>query len=159
MPPAPPSALLLLLGTHYSAPLRHWLPPVRSLGWEQAVAAHTMTREGWGYYSSGADDEITLRENHLAFGRIQLRPRILVNVKEIDLRTTILGQPASLPLYFTATAMGRLANEEGEIAIVRAAHGAGVQYMLPTLSSCTADEMLEARAPGQVRSAHLSQPS
>ena len=38
----------------------------------------------------GGDDEITLRDNHLAFQRITMRPRILVNVREIDM-TTHLG--------------------------------------------------------------------
>lgn len=28
------------------------------------VASRCMDHEGWSYYSSGADDEITLRENH-----------------------------------------------------------------------------------------------
>jgi L-lactate dehydrogenase (cytochrome) len=30
----------------------------------EAVAAKTLSPEGWSYYSSGADDEITLRDNH-----------------------------------------------------------------------------------------------
>jgi len=101
------------------------------------VAARTMTEEGWGYYSSGADDEITLRENHSAFQRIWFKPRILVNVKEIDMSTSILGVKSSLPLYFSATALGKLADEEGELAISRAAARSGVVYMLPTLSSYT----------------------
>lgn len=33
----------------------------------EAVAQNVMKKEGWDYYSSGADDEITLRENHAAF--------------------------------------------------------------------------------------------
>lgn len=33
----------------------------------EAVAQKVMKKEGWDYYSSGADDEITLRENHAAF--------------------------------------------------------------------------------------------
>jgi len=121
----------------------------------ESVAARTMTEEGWGYYSSGADDEITLRENHSAFQRIWFKPRILVNVKEIDMSTSILGVKSSLPLYFSATALGKLADEEGELAISRAAARSGVVYMLPTLSSYTLDEMLEVREPGQVQFAQL----
>ena len=34
--------------------------------------------------------------------------------------THILGVPASLPLYFTATALAKLAHAEGEVAIVKA---------------------------------------
>ena len=119
------------------------------------VAARTMTEEGWGYYSSGADDEITLRENHTAFQRIWFKPRILINVKTIDLSTSILGVKSSFPLYFSATALGKLADEDGELAISRAAAKSDVVYMLPTLSSYTLDEMLEVRQPGQVQFAQL----
>merc|ERR1712079_553325 len=115
----------------------------------ESVARETMEPQVWGYYSSGGDDEITLRDNHLAFQRIVMRPRILVNVRDIDMTTTFLGVPSSLPLYFTATALAKLAHPDGELAIVRAAKKAGVPYMLPTLSSYTLDEMLEVRQPGQ----------
>eukprot|EP00411_Alexandrium_monilatum_P113613 CAMPEP_0175704744 /NCGR_PEP_ID=MMETSP0097-20121207/37179_1 /TAXON_ID=311494 /ORGANISM="Alexandrium monilatum, Strain CCMP3105" /LENGTH=156 /DNA_ID=CAMNT_0017012051 /DNA_START=8 /DNA_END=474 /DNA_ORIENTATION=- len=71
----------------------------------ESVARETMEPQAWGYYSSGGDDEITLRDNHLAFQRITMRPRILVNVREIDMSTRLLGVPSALPLYFTATAL------------------------------------------------------
>jgi len=115
----------------------------------ESVAREVMESQAWGYYSSGGDDEITLRDNHMAFQRITMRPRILVNVREIDMTTEVLGVPSALPLYFTATALGKLAHQDGEVAIVRAAKKAGVVYMLPTLSSYTLDEMLAARSPGQ----------
>ncbi len=111
----------------------------------ESVAKHTLSREGWSYYSSGADDEITLRENHLAFQRVWLRPRVLVNVRDVSMACTLLGHPSRLPVYLTATALGKLAHPEGELAITRAAGRAGVIYMLPTLSSYTLDEMLDAR--------------
>jgi L-lactate dehydrogenase (cytochrome) len=116
----------------------------------ESVAREVMEPQAWGYYSSGGDDEITLRDNHMAFQRITMRPRILVNVQEIDLSTSFLGTDSSLPLYFTATALAKLAHQDGEVAIVKAAKKAGVPYMLPTLSSYTLDEMLAARAPDQV---------
>jgi len=121
----------------------------------ESVARETMEPQAWGYYSSGGDDEITLRDNHMAFQRITMRPRILVNVREIDMTTTMLGCSASLPLYFTATALAKLAHQDGEVGIVRAAKRAGVPYMLPTLSSYTLDEMLAARTPGQELFAQL----
>ncbi len=36
----------------------------------EALARKLMKKEAWDYYSSGADDEVTLRENHSAFQRI-----------------------------------------------------------------------------------------
>jgi len=59
------------------------------------------------------------------------------------------GVRSSLPLYFTATALAKLAHQEGEKAIVKGAAKACVVYMLPTLSSYTLDEMLASRSPGQ----------
>lgn len=46
--------------------------------------------------SSGADDEITMRENRNAYQRIWFRPRILRDVTNIDFASTILGHKVSL---------------------------------------------------------------
>ena len=35
----------------------------------QAIAKLVMAEKAWAYYSSAADDEITIRENHAAFHR------------------------------------------------------------------------------------------
>jgi len=114
------------------------------------VAKKTMSKEGWCYYSSGADDEITLRENHNAFQRIWFKPRILIDVEKINMNSKIFGYDTSIPLYITATALGKLADPEGEVALTKAASATGILQMLPTLSSCSLDEMLTARSPGQV---------
>jgi isopentenyl diphosphate isomerase/L-lactate dehydrogenase-like FMN-dependent dehydrogenase len=55
-----------------------------------------------------------------------------------------------MPVYITATALGRLAHPDGETALVRAAHTENVLYMMPTLASCTMEEMIAARHPNQV---------
>lgn len=66
------------------------------------VSRAALTSVQWDYYSSGADDEITLRENHAAFQRLWLRPRCLVDVSHIDLSASMLGYKCSLPIYITA---------------------------------------------------------
>jgi len=117
----------------------------------ESVARKVMPKEGWDYYSSGADDEVTLRENHSAFQRIWLRPRVLVNVKTIDTRTKILGYNTTFPVYITATALAKLANPEGEVVLTRAAANQGIIQMLPTLASCSLDEMIAAKQPDQIQ--------
>jgi L-lactate dehydrogenase (cytochrome) len=117
----------------------------------EAIARRTMTKEGWDYYSSGSDDEITLRENRSAFQRIWLRPRVMINVRQIDLSCKLLGDKSSLPVYISATAMGRLAHPDGEVALTRAAHTTGIIQMCPTLASCSLKEMLDAKQPGQTQ--------
>jgi L-lactate dehydrogenase (cytochrome) len=119
----------------------------------EAIAQREMLskgkKEGWCYYSSGGDDEITLRENHNAFHRLWLKPRIMVNVKDIDMRTTILGHPSSIPVYLSAVAMCGLGHPDGEVAWTKAAGAEEVIFMLPTLASTSFDDMTGARIEGQ----------
>ncbi|TPX56710.1 hypothetical protein PhCBS80983_g04312 [Powellomyces hirtus] len=110
-----------------------------------------MKPAAWNYYSSGSDDEISLRENSNAYARVWLIPRVLVDVSRIDFSTTILGHPSSAPFYMTATALGRLGHPDGELALTRAAGNHGVIHMLPSLSSCSLDEMTGARCEGQTQ--------
>ncbi|KAK3638080.1 hypothetical protein LTR56_013290 [Elasticomyces elasticus] len=117
----------------------------------EAVAKRVMKKTAWAYYSSGADDEITLRENHSAFHKIWFRPRILVNVEKIDLSTTMLGTKVSIPFYVTATALGKLGNPEGEVVLTRGARKHNVIQMIPTLASCSFDEICDEREGDQVQ--------
>ncbi|KIM82585.1 hypothetical protein PILCRDRAFT_820450 [Piloderma croceum F 1598] len=115
----------------------------------EAVAKLVMPDKAWAYYSSAADDEITLRENHAAYHRIWFRPRIMRDVTKVDFSTTIFGQKTSMPIYITATALGKLGHPDGELNLTRAAAKHGVVQMIPTLASCAFDEIVDAAQPGQ----------
>ncbi|PSK58740.1 Cytochrome b2, mitochondrial [Elsinoe australis] len=117
----------------------------------EAVARRVMKKSAWAYYSSGADDEITMRENHSAFHKIWFRPRILHDVENIDMSTTMLGTKCSIPFYVTATALGKLGNPEGEVVLTRGAHKHDVIQMIPTLASCSFDEIVDAKQGDQVQ--------
>ncbi|KAG9206865.1 hypothetical protein B5807_00434 [Epicoccum nigrum] len=110
----------------------------------EAVARKVMTRTAWAYYSSAADDEITLRENHSAFHKIWFRPRVLVDVEKVDMSTTMLGTKVDIPFYVTATALGKLGHPEGEVVLTRGAKKHNVIQMIPTLASCSFDEIMDA---------------
>ncbi|GME23471.1 putative mitochondrial cytochrome protein [Neofusicoccum parvum] len=117
----------------------------------EAVARNVMKKTAWAYYSSGADDEITMRENHSAFHKIWFRPRILVDVEKVDFSTTMLGTKVDIPFYVTATALGKLGNPEGEVVLTRGAKKHNVVQMIPTLASCSFDEIVDAAEDGQVQ--------
>nr|CAG8537141.1 7131_t:CDS:1 [Entrophospora candida] len=117
----------------------------------EAVAQQILKPEAWAYYSSGADDEITLRENHNAFHRIWIKPRVMRNVSDISTSTTLLGYYSSFPLYISATALGKLGHPEGEVVLTKASHTHKIIQMLPTLASCSLDEMTNARGEGQIQ--------
>jgi 4-hydroxymandelate oxidase len=99
------------------------------------AAAAKVDAAVWCYFEGGAEDELTLRENVAAFGRWQLRPRILVDVSEISLETTLLGAAVSMPLGIAPFALQRLLDPEAERATTRAAAAAGALATVPTLTS------------------------
>ncbi|TBU31119.1 glyoxylate dehydrogenase [Dichomitus squalens] len=113
------------------------------------VAKLVLPEKAWAYYSSASDDEITIRENRMAYQRVWFRPRILRDVSTVDWSTTILGQKSSLPVYISATALGKLGHPDGELCLTRAAAKHGVIQMIATLASCSFDDIINAAAPGQ----------
>merc|ERR1712110_88929 len=95
----------------------------------ETVAKHKVTKEAWAYLMSGADDELSLRENHAAFHRVFLKPKILVDVEHVDMSTTLFGQKFDIPMYITATALGKLYHEDGECCLTRGANLAQIPQM------------------------------
>ena len=92
-----------------------------------------------------------MRENHSAYHRVWFRPQVLIDVENIDLTTTMLGARTELPFYVSATALGKLGHPEGEVVLTRAARTHGVVQMIPTLASCSFDEIVDARRGDQVQ--------
>ena len=52
-------------------------------------------------------------------------------------------------MYISASALAKLADPAGEVALARAAHASNIVYMVPTLASCPLADILGAGAPGQ----------
>jgi 4-hydroxymandelate oxidase len=100
----------------------------------------------WCYFEGGAGDELTLRENVSAFDRWQLRPRMLVDVGQIALETTLLGATVSMPLGVAPFALQRLLDPEAERATARAAAATGALMTVPTLTSYRHAELQAAAA-------------
>jgi 4-hydroxymandelate oxidase len=109
-----------------------------------AAAAAKVEPAVWCYFEGGAGDEVTLEENVAAFRRWQLRPRMLVDVGDVRLETTLLGTPVSMPLGVAPFALQRLLDPEAERATARAAAAAGAVMTVPTLTSFRHGELAEA---------------
>jgi 4-hydroxymandelate oxidase len=98
----------------------------------------------WDYYASGANDEITVRDNHAAYDRIKLLYHVLRDVGERDLSTTVLGQPVSMPILIGPTAFHGLAHQEAEVATVRAAGAAQTVMVMSTMSNSSLEDVADA---------------
>ncbi len=108
------------------------------------LARERMDGASYDYYAGAAGDERTLADNRAAFDRVTLRPRVLVDVSAIDLRTTVVGQPIDFPVMLAPTAFNRLANPDGEMAAARAAGAAGTLMIASTLSTCSLEDIAGA---------------
>jgi (S)-2-hydroxy-acid oxidase len=79
----------------------------------QELAKKALPKMHYDYINGGAEDEYTLRENIAAYGRILLRPRVLIDVSKIDMSTTLLGYNMPSPIIVAPTGAHKLANPEG----------------------------------------------
>jgi 4-hydroxymandelate oxidase len=108
----------------------------------ETKARELLPHAAYDYYASGANDEITLRENRVAYERIALLPRVLVDVSKRHMGTTALGEPVSMPIYIAPTAFQGLAHPEGELATAKAAGAAKTLMILSTLSTFSIEEVM-----------------
>ncbi|KAF9880870.1 fmn-dependent dehydrogenase family protein [Colletotrichum karsti] len=98
-----------------------WDPKVHTIRDLMELGSKKLPKMYRDYYNEGAMDLVTLQDNEEAYNRYKILPRILVNVDNIDLSTTIFGAKVSFPLGFSPAAMHKLAHPDGEIATSRAA--------------------------------------
>lgn len=98
----------------------------------------------WDYYDSGADDEITVRENVSAWTAIRLRPHYLRDVERIDVSTTVLGTRVPAPVLVAPTAYHKLAYAEGEAATARGAAASGTVMVVSTLATVSLEDVARA---------------
>ncbi|MCB1411790.1 MAG: alpha-hydroxy-acid oxidizing protein [Xanthobacteraceae bacterium] len=93
------------------------------------------------YCDRGSYSEATLRANRDDLEAIKFRQRILVDVSKRDTSTTILGEPAALPLILAPVGLTGMQHGDGEIYACRAAQAAGIPYTLSTMSICSIEDV------------------
>lgn len=98
----------------------------------EVVASRCLTPKTWAFYSSAATDLITLARNKELIRRVMIRPRVLRDVSEVNIKTSILGFDSSAPFFISPAAMAKLVHPEGEIALSRGAANEGIIQCVST---------------------------
>jgi L-lactate dehydrogenase (cytochrome) len=96
------------------------------------------------YADRGSYTEDTLRANSDDLQQIKFRQRILVDVSKRDLSTTILGEPAAMPLILAPVGLLGMQHGDGEIHACRAAQAAGIPFTQSTMSICSIEDIAAA---------------
>jgi L-lactate dehydrogenase (cytochrome) len=108
------------------------------------LARRRVPRAFFDYAEAGSYAEETLRANRDDLERIKLRQRVLVDVSQRDLTTTIIGERTSLPLALAPIGLCGMQRGDGEILACRAAQAAGIPFTLSTMSICSIEDVAGA---------------
>ncbi|MDX2373924.1 alpha-hydroxy-acid oxidizing protein [Psychrobacter sp. PP-21] len=105
------------------------------------VAERKVPRMFYDYVDSGSWTETTYRSNETDFDRIKLRQRVLVDMDNRSLATTMIGEPAKMPVAIAPTGFTGMMWADGEIHAARAAEKFGVPFSLSTMSICSIEDV------------------
>ena len=107
----------------------------------EALAKERLPKDEYDFIAGGAMDEITLRRTRAAFDSIMLRPRMLVDISQRDLSTTVLGQRIEFPVMLDPAGNHGRAHPEAELAAARAAGSMGTVMILSSGSTYALEEV------------------
>ncbi len=107
-------------------------------------AREAMDERAANYVFAGAGSEDTMRANRDAFDRRRIVPRMLRDVAERDLSTTVLGTAMPAPLMLAPIGVQKVVHEDGELATARAAAALGLPMIASTASHFTLEEIAAA---------------
>jgi L-lactate dehydrogenase (cytochrome) len=93
------------------------------------------------YVEAGSFGEITLRENRRDLDSIRFRERVMIDVSDRKLETTMLGEKVTIPVALGPVGMCGAVWSNGEILSCRAAHEFGVPFALSTNALLSIDDV------------------
>ncbi|WP_025660450.1 alpha-hydroxy acid oxidase [Rhizobium sp. IBUN] len=107
----------------------------------KSLAQRRVPKMFFDYADSGAWTESTYQANESDFAKIKLRQRVLVDMTNRTLETTMIGQKVSMPVALAPTGMTGMQHADGEMLAARAAEEAGVPFTLSTMSICSIEDV------------------
>ncbi len=110
----------------------------------EALAKERLPQAEYDFIAGGATDEITLKRTRAVFDAIMLRPRMLVDISQRDLSTTVLGQRIAFPIMLDPAGHHGRAHPDAELATAKAAGAMGTVMILSSGSSRTLEEVAKA---------------
>jgi L-lactate dehydrogenase (cytochrome) len=122
------------------------MPPILNIDDLRELAKRRIPRAIFDYAAGGAYDERTLARNTADLDAMTFRQRVMVDVSNVSLGTTMVGVPVSMPLAIGPTGLAGLFHADGEIIAARAAAACGIPYCMSTMSICSIEDVRAATA-------------
>jgi lactate 2-monooxygenase len=115
----------------------------------QARARERLSVEAFGYVAGGAGSELTMAANLSAFARRQIVPRMLRDVSERKLKTTVLGSAMAAPVLLAPIGVQSIVHPDAELAVGRAAAAHGLPMILSTAASHSLEDVAAVMEPAR----------
>jgi isopentenyl diphosphate isomerase/L-lactate dehydrogenase-like FMN-dependent dehydrogenase len=109
-------------------------------------ARRRLNQGAWDYLVGGSESETTLRRNRLAFDRVAFRPRILIDVSDIDPSTTFMGQRVRIPAILAPIGSLQVFDPEGAVASTKAATEFGIMHVVSSVTEPALEDTAAATA-------------
>lgn len=107
----------------------------------KALAKRRVPKLFFDYADSGAWTEGTYRANEDDFAKIKLRQRVLVDMSNRSLETTMIGHKVSMPVALAPTGLTGMQHADGEMLAAQAAEAYGIPFTLSTMSICSIEDV------------------
>lgn len=131
-------------GAEPKPPLASIPPGVVTVADYEPLARERMDAAAWAWLQGGAADELSLRDNLQAFGRLQLQPRILADMAGAHTRLELFGQAYEHPIFLAPVAFQQLAHADGELASVQAASAMQAGMVVSTQAGIALETLAQA---------------
>jgi lactate 2-monooxygenase len=115
----------------------------------EAVAREAMEPRAAAYVFAGAGSGGTMAANRDALRRWRIVPRMLRDVSERDLSTTVCGTELPAPLLLAPIGVQKIVHPEGELATAKGTAVVGVPMIASTASAYTIEEIAAANGDGR----------
>jgi len=110
----------------------------------RAIARRRLPPFLFEYIDGGAYAEHTLRRNVDDLSEVALRQRVLKDMSQLDLQTTLFGETLAMPVALAPVGMCGMFARRGEVLAARAADQYGLGFTLSSMSVCTIEEVAAA---------------
>lgn len=105
------------------------------------LARRRVPKMFFDYADSGAFTQSTYQANEDDFKKIKLRQRVLVDMTNRSLATTMIGEKVAMPVALAPTGLTGMQHADGEMLAAQAAEAFGVPFTLSTMSVCSIEDV------------------
>ncbi|PWL17159.1 L-lactate dehydrogenase [Falsochrobactrum shanghaiense] len=117
------------------------MPDILEIADLKRLARRRVPKMFFDYADSGAWTQSTYEANEDDFKKIKLRQRVLVDMTNRSLESTMIGEKVSMPVALAPTGLTGMQHADGEMLAAQAAEAFGVPFTLSTMSVCSIEDV------------------